>query len=144
MESNLMIWILKVELLFGAYAEEVWEGSIEIDSLSTLEDLHFALQDTLNFDNDHMYEFYVSRTENSHNRIRYDDENGLVYSVTLENLYPLEKNRKLFYLFDYGDHWLFKITKSRKKAQEPVKGKKYPRLVEEAGIKPEQYPSWEE
>jgi hypothetical protein len=34
--GELMIWILKVELLFGAYAEEVWEGTIEIDSLSTL------------------------------------------------------------------------------------------------------------
>jgi len=139
-----MIWILKVELLFGAYIEELWEGTIEIDSLSTLEDLHFALQDVLNFDNDHMYEFYVSRTEKSHNRIRYDDENGLVYSVTLENLYPLEKNKKLFYLFDYGDNWLFKIAKSRKKAQEPMQDIKYPRLVEEVGIKPEQYPSWEE
>ena len=139
-----MILILKVELLFGAYAEEVWEGTIEIDSLSTLEDLHFALQDMLDFDNDHMYEFYVSRTERSRDRIRYDDENELVYSVTLEDLYPLEKNKKLFYLFDYGDNWLFKITKSRKKAQKSVPGIKYPRLVEEVGIKPEQYPSWEE
>ncbi|MDL1980042.1 MAG: plasmid pRiA4b ORF-3 family protein, partial [Deltaproteobacteria bacterium] len=69
-----MIWILKVELLFGAYAEEEWEGTIEIESSSTLEDLHFALQDILNFDNDHMYEFYVSRTERSRDRIRYDDE----------------------------------------------------------------------
>ncbi|MDL2124222.1 MAG: plasmid pRiA4b ORF-3 family protein, partial [Deltaproteobacteria bacterium] len=109
-----MIWILKVELLFGAYAEEEWEGTIEIESSSTLEDLHFALQDILNFDNDHMYEFYVSRTERSRDRIRYDDENGLVYDLTLEKLYPLGKNRKLFYLFDYGDHWLFKVTKSRK------------------------------
>ena len=25
-----MIWILKAELLFGAYAEEEWEGTIEI------------------------------------------------------------------------------------------------------------------
>ena len=139
-----MIWILKVKLLWGAYAEEAWEGSIEIDSLSTLEDLHFALQNSLNFDNDHLYEFYVSKTENSRDQIRYDDENGLVYSVTLEGLYPLEKNKKLFYLFDYGDNWLFKIIKSRKKAQEPMKGIKYPRLVEEVGIKPEQYPSWDE
>ncbi len=30
--------------------------------------------------------------------------------------------------------------KSRKKAQEPMQGIKYPRLVEEVGIKPEQYP----
>ena len=139
-----MIWILKIELLFGAYAEEEWEGTIEIESSSTLEDLHFALQDILNFDNDHMYEFYVSRTERSRDRIRYDDENGLVYDLTLEKLYPLGKNRKLFYLFDYGDHWLFKATKSRKKAQDPIQGIEYPRLIEEVGIKPEQYPSWEE
>ncbi|RLC23522.1 MAG: hypothetical protein DRH21_06930 [Deltaproteobacteria bacterium] len=139
-----MIWILKVELLFGAYAEEEWEGTIEIESSSTLEDLHFALQDILNFDNDHMYEFYVSRTERSRDRIRYDDENGLIYDLTLEKLYPLGKNRKLFYLFDYGDHWLFKVTKSRKKAQDPIHGIEYPRLIEEVGIKPEQYPPWEE
>ena len=139
-----MIWILKAELLFGAYAEEAWEGTIEIDSSSTLENLHFALQDILDFDNDHMYEFYVSRTETSHKRIRYDDENERVYNVTLENLYPLEKNKKLFYFFDYGDSWIFKITKSRKKDQEPVQGIEYPRLVEEVGLKPEQYPSWEE
>ena len=139
-----MIWILKAELLFGAYAEEEWEGTIEIESSSTLEDLHFALQDILNFDNDHMYEFYVSRTERSRDRIRYDDENGLVYDLTLEKLYPLGKNRKLFYLFDYGDHWLFKVTKSRKKARDPIQGIEYPRLIEEVGKKPEQYPSWEE
>lgn len=138
-----MIWILKIELLFGAYAEEEWEGTIEIEASSTLEYLHFALQDILNFDNDHMYEFYVSRTERSRDRIRYDDENGLVYDLTLEKLYPLGKNRKLFYLFDYGDHWLFKVTKSRKKAQDPIQSIEYPRLIEEVGIKPEQYPSWE-
>ena len=65
---------MKVALLFGAYAEEEWEGTIEIESSSTLEDLHFALHDILNFDNDHMYEFYVSRTERSRDRISYDDE----------------------------------------------------------------------
>lgn len=138
-----MIWKIKAELLFGAYAEEAWEGTIEIDSSSTLEDLHFALQKILNFDNDHMYEFYVSRTERSHKCIRYDDENGFIYEKTLEDLYPLEKNNKLFYLFDYGDSWTFRITKSRKKPQEPVQGKEYPMLIEEIGVKPEQYPSWE-
>ncbi len=138
-----MIWILKAELLFGAYAEEDWEGIIEIESSSTLEDLHFALQDSLDFDNDHMYEFYVSRTNRSRKRIRYDDENGLVYGKTLEELYPLEKNNKLFYLFDYGDSWTFKITKSRKKPQKPIQGIAYPRLIEEVGAKPVQYPSWE-
>ena len=51
---------------------------------------------------------------------------------------------KLFYLFDFGDSWLFKISKSRKKEFEPVKGIKYPRVVKEEGEKPEQYPDWDE
>jgi len=139
----MMIWILKVELLFGAYAEAPWEGIIEIESSSTLAKLHFALQDCLNFDNDHMYEFYVARTDRSNKRTRYDYDKRLIYEKTLEELYPLEKNKKLFYLFDYGDSWTFKITRSRKKPQLPLKGIEYPRLIEEIGVKPEQYPPWE-
>ena len=54
-----MIWMLKVELLFGAYAEEECIRVIEIDSSSTLEDLHLAIQDAVDFDNDHLCEFYI-------------------------------------------------------------------------------------
>ena len=139
-----MIWTLKVELLFGTYAEEEWHGLIEIESSSTLEALHFAIIDAVNFENDHLYEFYVSRTERSRDRLRFDEESGKIYNRTLESLYPLEKGRKLYYLFDYGDHWLFRITKSRKSPQEPKTGIKYPRLLSEVGNAPEQYPVWEE
>jgi len=139
-----MIWILRVELLFGAYAEEECIRVIEIDSSSTLEDLHLAIQDAVDFDNDHLYEFYISRTARSRDRRRFDDENGDIYDVTLESLYPLEKRKTLFYLFDYGDHWLFKITRSRKKPTEPRKGIAYPRVIERVGDSPEQYPIYDE
>lgn len=139
-----MLWILKVELLFGTYAEGDWEGQIEIEPSSTLEDLHFAIIKSVKFDNDHLYEFYIARTERSRDRLRLDDENGEIYEKTLESLYPLEKGKKLYYLFDYGDHWLFKITKSRKKPQELKSGVKYPRLISTEGKEPEQYPAWEE
>jgi len=91
-----------------------------------------------------LYEFYISRTERSRDRIRFDDENGDIYNVTLESLYPLEKGKKLYYLFDYGDNWLFKITKSRKKPTEPMEGIEYPRVVESVGNNPEQYPIYDE
>lgn len=139
-----MIWTLKVELLFGTYAEEKWDGLIEIESSSTLETLHFAIIDAVHFENDHLYEFYVSRTERSRDRLRFDEESGKIYDTTLESLYPLEKGRKLYYLFDYGDHWLFRITKNRKSPQEPKTGIKYPRLLSEVGKAPEQYPVLEE
>jgi Plasmid pRiA4b ORF-3-like protein len=138
-----MIWMLKIELLFGLYAKEECIRFIEIDSSSTLEDLHLAIQDAVDFDNDHLYEFYISRTERSRDRIRFDDENGGIYEVTLASLYPLEKRKKLFYLFDYGDNWVFQITKSRKKPTEPKKGIKYPRVVERVGKNPEQYPLYD-
>jgi hypothetical protein len=139
-----MIWTFKVELLYGAFAKEECIRVIEIESLSTLEDFHFAIQKAVEFDNDHLYEFYSSRTDRSRDRISFDDENGKLYDLTLENLYPLEKDKKLFYLFDYGDHWLFKVSKSRKKPQQSQKGIKYPRVIEKIGQNPEQYPMWEE
>lgn len=139
-----MIWTFQVELYFGIYAEEGWQATVEVDSTSTLEDLHFAIQKAVEFDDDHLYEFYISRTERSRDRVHFDDENEKIYSVTLENLYPLEKGKRLFYMFDYGDSWLFKITKSRKSPQKHRQGIEYPRVVDEVGIKPEQYPEWEE
>ena len=142
-KGDQMIWILKIELLFGAYAEEECIRSIEIDSSSTLEDLHLAIQDAVDFDNDHLYEFYISRTERSGDKIRLNDESGDIYNVTLESLYPVEKRKKLYYLFDYGDNWVFQITKSRKKPTEPMKGIEYPRVVERVGSNPEQYPLYD-
>lgn len=143
-ERELMIWLLKVELLFGIYAENDWKGEIEIESTATLEDLHFAIIEAVNFDNDHLYEFYISRTEKSRDRQRFDEESGEIYNRTLESLYPLEKGRKLFYIFDYGDHWLFKISKSRKKPYDAKPNTKYPRLLKVVGKTPVQYPIWEE
>lgn len=139
-----MIWLLKIEILFGTYLEDDWQCEIEIESTATLEDLHFAIIKAVNFDNDHMYEFYISRSENSRKRQRFDEDNGEIYNRTLESLYPLEKGGKLFYMFDYGDHWLFKITRSRKKPYAAKPNIKYPNLLKTVGKVPEQYPMWEE
>ena len=139
-----MIWTLKIKLVFGLYAKDRWEGTLEIDSSSTLDELHGAIQDAVDFDNDHLYEFYVSRTARSRERIRYDDDNEEIFTRTIESIFPLEKDRKLFYMFDYGDSWLFQVSRSRKKPFSSEAGVKYPRLVNELGEKPEQYPVWEE
>lgn len=138
-----MIWTLKIELLYGAYAENQWGATLEIDDTSTLEALHAAIQDAVAFDDDHLYEFYISRTDRSRDRIRFDDENEGIYGTTLADLYPLEKGRNLYYMFDYGDNWTFKISKSRKSPQTPIQGITYPRKTEEVGIRPEQYSDWE-
>lgn len=139
-----LILTFNIKLLFGAYADSEWQSTMEIESSSSLDELHYAIQDAVGFDNDHLFEFYISRTERSRSRERFDDENERIYTTNIEDLYPLEKDKKLYYLFDYGDSWLFKITKTRKSPQVPKKGVRYPRVVKEVGKKPEQYPDWEE
>ena len=135
-----MIYNLTIELV---YADD-WNVTIEIDSDFSLEDLHNVIQEAIEFDNDHMYEFYVARTERSRDREVFDSQGEEIYTTTLESLYPLPKARKLYYMFDYGDSWLFKITKSRKKPHDPVTDIHYPRIIKEVGEKPVQYPEWDE
>ena len=43
-----MTGTLKIKLLFGIYAEENWEATIEIDSKSTLKEFHFTIQNAVN------------------------------------------------------------------------------------------------
>ena len=139
-----MILTLKVTLLSGAYATGKWEGVIEIHSSSLLEELHSAIQDALGFDNDHLYEFFIARTERSRERVSFDDENGGLYDSTIGSLYPLPERRNLYYLFDYGDHWLFKVARVTKANHATNPHLTYPRLARETGEKPEQYPAHDE
>ena len=120
-----------------------WWCQLEIDDSSTFEDLHYAIQDAVEFDDDHLYEFYMASSERSRNRVTvssYEDAD----SVTLDSVIPIQSDKKLFYLFDYGDNWVFHILPSRKDPHPPVKSSRYPQLLSEGGEKPEQYPEWEE
>jgi hypothetical protein len=139
-----MIIELTIALLGGGYAEGPWQGVLEIDDQSSLDALHLAIQDAVHFDNDHLYEFFIARTPNSRDRLVMDFESDAIHEVALEDVFPLENGRKLFYMFDYGDSWLFSVSKGRKKAWEPVSGIRYPRLTSETGTTPEQYPDFEE
>ena len=97
--------------------------------------MHKYIQKIVKFDDDHLYEFYVGR--NPRNR-----SGSVPKSTVLNEIYPLI-GHKIYYLFDYGDSWLFQIKKLRKKLEEDKKVK-YPRLVKSIGANPEQYPEYEE
>lgn len=137
-----MILTVKVKLISGAYVSDDWEGTIEIDQEATLEDLHYAIQGAVGFDNDHMYEFFVSRTERSRDRIHYDYDNDGVFT-SIEKIFPIENKRKLYYFFDFGDSWVFQVSKSRRKPIEPRSDTNYPSVSSEIGKRPQQYPDWE-
>jgi Plasmid pRiA4b ORF-3-like protein len=134
-----MIWTIKVTLLTGAYATSECVRVFEMDSATCLDDLHFLIQRTLRFDNDHLYDFFVARTPRSRDRILIDNENGELDSTTLADLFPLPKNRKLFYYFDYGDSWIFEVSRTRRAPFAPLPGTDYPVSIEKIGKNPKQY-----
>lgn len=143
-----MIWTLQIKLLSGRWADKEWTATIAVDASSTLEDLHYIIQQAVAFDNDHLYGFFVARTPRSRDRVRYnydpdDEEDDRLFTTTLESLFPLPKDRKLFYLFDYGDYWIFQISRTRSKPFAAEPGIDYPCLIDETGEKPEQYPEFE-
>ena len=68
------------------------------------------------------------------------EEDDAASATTLERLFPLPKHRRLFYRFDYGDNWIFQISRTRKKPFAAEPGTEWPRLISETGKKPRQYP----
>ncbi|MFH2059192.1 MAG: hypothetical protein ABIJ59_09850 [Pseudomonadota bacterium] len=124
---------------------------IEIESQASFLDLHEAIQDAVDFDNDHLFEFYIGR--NPRNREypvggepNWDTFNPMktYRNIKLSSTWPLPKGMNLYYLFDFGDNWLFQVNKTRHKDKEPQPGVVYPRVIEAKGKNPEQYPDYEE
>ena len=137
-----MIITLTFTLRRGSYLKHDWQASVEIEQDYTLDDIHFVIQDLVGFDNDHLYDFFLATSQyNLRSQYSLDDELG--YERTIGSMFPLPKHRKLFYLFDWGDMWVFQISKDRKRPKEAEKRKKYPRVVSKAGRRPQQYGSGE-
>jgi len=139
-----MIQTVNISLLNGIYAGGDWSCVIEIPVENSLEDLHDAIQDAVEFDNDHLYEFYIANSYRGKKLHRYDCDDDVIVDNTVAQVFTEAKGKKVFYMFDYGDSWLFQLTTSRKKPHAAEAGIIYPRVVSETGAKPEQYPDWDE
>jgi hypothetical protein len=146
--KNQVIWTLRVKLP-QTQSECVWV--IEIEPTATFLELHEAIQDAVGFDNDHLFEFFIGR--HSGNRAytiggepNWDTFNPVrtYQNVRISSVWPLPTGMKLYYLFDFGDNWLFQINKTRHKDKLIQSGIVYPRVIEARGKNPEQYPDCEE
>ena len=127
--------IYKLEISFPYDQDEIpWIREIEVREDFTLRQLHKYIQKIVNFDDDHLYEFFIGK--HPRNRLKVVPK-----SRKLNEIYPIT-GYKLYYLFDFGDDWLFEIKKSRKQIIEDSK-LKYPRIVKAIGENPEQYPDYE-
>lgn len=142
-----MIITLELECLPHPYFENEYKCVFEIDENTTLEELHLDIQKIIDFDDDHLYEFYTARNPYGKRYVVYCDEEMAfhdnvmsIYDTKLKDVFPLELKQSFFYYFDFGDSWIFKIKRTRHKQKAAEKGVQYPRVLNTVGEKPEQYP----
>jgi len=141
-----MILKLKVECVRGWFLKETCIRVIEIDENTNLLNLHEAIQNAVHFERDHPYVFYLANGP-SPGAQRYllsesEDWHSIerdFAKIKLTDLYPLGR-KKLYYLFDFGDKWVFEIRKARG-VKKPEPDVEYPRVIESIGPDPEQYPT---
>jgi hypothetical protein len=108
----------------------------------TFEDLHLAIQEAFDFDNDHLYSFYLDGKRYSNHRINapYSEEPPFTDEVCLGS-YRLINKQRILYLFDYGDCWEFDIVLDVK-SEVGVKLEN-PEITKSVGEAPEQYPDYD-
>ena len=133
--GNIMeIYTLEISFPYDE-EDEPWVRTIEVREYFTLGQLHEYIQEIVEFDDDHLYEFFIG--QNPRNK-----SNSVPSNVKLNEIYPIT-GYNIYYLFDFGDSWLFQIKKLRKRLNEES-GLEYPRIIKSSGKNPEQYPEYEE
>ena len=125
------------------WKKSVWRR-IELRGDQTLHDLHEAIQDAFEWDDDHLYAFYLSGKawdETSAYESPYSDGRSAALH-RLEHL-PLRQGQQFLYIFDFGDE-LRHLIKLEAIAPDAVQaGVEYPRIMETHGEPVPQYPDWE-
>jgi hypothetical protein len=151
------IYTVRVRILGGYFAPEsanaVWR-EIEIAANQTLEELGNAIPLAFDFDDPHLWSFFLSGRARDH-----ESEYALYSEPDLfggprvraarralirDTPWPGASGKKEFlFLFDYGDEWHFGVKLLR---QSPTveAGARYPRVVAQQGEAPPQYPDPDE
>ena len=121
---------------------DIWRV-IEMRGDQTLDDLHYAIQDAVDFDADHLYSFFMSGRawDKTTEYASPYTEGRSAARVRIRDL-RLRPKQRFLYLFDYGDEHRFEVQLLDVNPEGP-KGK-YPRIVERHGPNPEQYGWWDE
>ncbi len=115
---------------------------IQIRGDQTLEDLHNAIFDAFDRDDEHLYEFQLGRGPKDHDGPTYgspeleDQQIGMAGEATIESL-GLEAGRSFGYLFDFGDNWWHQINVES--VEDEVLDGKFPKVTKRVGKSPPQY-----
>jgi hypothetical protein len=153
------LYSLEVKLIDGPVAEAFAEKNpemsrtIQMRGNQTLAQLHEAIFDAFDRDDEHMYEFQFGKEPMDPKARRYvlpmdsgyifdeDRPAGLVTKTTIDSL-RLKPKESFYYWFDFGDDWWHQIT-LLEFVEAPPKGV-YPRVTHRVGRSPPQYPNVDE
>lgn len=128
---------------YTLYVEPIdWPGvsrTLEIGGNRTLDDLSEAILDAWDFDHSHLYMFSLTRKPYDPDGFYhpYDEDKNNAAFASLDSL-GLKSRRKILYLYDFGDDWMFYVTVKRVETtgeEPPV------RVIQSEGAL-EQYPNW--
>lgn len=148
------LYTLEVFLIGGPIMEEFAEKNrqvsrvIEIRGDQTFEDLHEAIFDAFDREDEHLYEFQIGgKGPQDPKAKRYvcdaeDDEAAGIASRTRIDAVGLKPETVFGYWFDYGDDWWHQINVVA--ISENVAKGKYPKITKRVGDSPPQYPDWDE
>jgi hypothetical protein len=127
--------------LFKVSLGPVWRR-IAIGAKHSLDDLATTILDSVEFDQDHLYQFsYRNRFGSSQDVNHPFMDEGPYTSEVLVGDVPLRVGQTMAYLFDFGDHWEFDVALEQ---VDPARTDDRPRILETHGESPEQYPGWED
>jgi hypothetical protein len=146
------VFVFKVAL---SGRKSIWRR-IALRANQTLDDLHEAIFDAFDRDDEHLYSFYFPQPgakgrARMRDAVEYacpfscdDPENEPLRNAakTTLNRLSLQPGQAFLYLFDYGDNWLHEITVEETNA--PADEGDYPRILESRGKSPPQYPDLDE
>ena len=121
---------------------------IEIAGSDTFEDLHLAIQDAIDFENDHLYYFSLTGKSAVYNSFAFwspDGDDGVRTTMVQIGETNLYKGQQILYYFDFGASWNFDVVllDIEENTAEP---KEY-KITQKIGESPKQYDwdgDWEE
>ena len=128
--------------VFRVSLGNVWR-TIALSDEHTLHALHLAIQLAFDFDDDHLYAFYMDGkrySDNAYNDPRASGEGPYADDVAFGEL-DLYVRQRILYLFDFGDNWEFGVELIETR-DEPHEGE--PKILEEKGEAPQQYKNWDD
>lgn len=128
--------------VFRVSLGKVWRRLAIVDD-ETLETLAGAILDSVEFDDDHLYEFIYRDQRGASRSVfhPYMDEGPATTEVRIGEI-PLKVGEAMTFHFDFGDDWRFTVQLEEITRRTPTTEEV--RLLEEHGKAPRQYPHWDE